>query len=435
MYTTKSFCNIAAFLKNEPGSVSLIGEITAHGKTYSREVGYYHHSTIDGYDLINLRSVKDAVNVVMPQANVDQAIRMVQVCVNRTLTTAGEHFENEVYTELMALATSLKFKDLTVGKMVTNGANWVPSFLTWTDTTTGAGENIHRVWLAVEPFLNQYTDFDHIVVPPFEPVDQFFAAPTVVKNMLDAITPTQMMDRAQDARAGYPESIIRTNDYDYIDPSNPDRKFKTYWSVVINGMAGDNPDSIKDSLAQHILANSQYPRARWEQILPDIFKRTEFVVVPFFQQYAAQASTLKHGIYSPFITSDASLTDIIAKNAPGYVATHVKNNTVYFDFPYRSLAVGTIGSVENRDGKIRISDHFPDYMCVGTENADFNRMSTNTQTWVMKLIEAVLMAESWYDGADLSKGFYRIEREGSVFIAFTHQNIQYLVATKALLKV
>ncbi len=434
MYTTKSFCNISAFLKNEKGIVSPIGELTAYGGTYSREVGTYHHSTIEGYDIINLRSLRDGVEVVVSQVNIDQMIKLVQICVNRTLTTPGEHFENEIYDELMASATALKFKDLKVGKMATNGTNWVPSYLTWSDANTGAGENVHRVWLAIEPFLNQYTDFNHIVVPPFEPIDQFFAAPTVVKNLLDAITPTQMMDRAQDARGGYPATVIRTNDYNYIDPSNPERKFKTYWSVVVNGAAGDNPDSIKDSLVDYILANSEYSRERWEQILPDIFKRTEFVVVPFYNQYAAEASSLKHGIYSPFIKSHTSMTTDVAQNAPGYGATHVKNNTIYFNFPYRSLAVGTIGSIENRDNLIRISDHFPDYMCVGTENADFNRMSTNTQIWLLKLMDAILMSEAWYDGMDLNKGFYRIERSGLVFVSFTHDNIQYLVVVKELMR-
>lgn len=435
MYTTKSFCNVLALLSNEPGKVSPIGEITTYGKTYSREIGTYHHTTVDGYDLINLRSVKDNVAIKLPQVNVDQTIEMVKICVDRTMTTPGEHYENAIYDELMTNATRLKFSNLKVGKMATNGTNWVPSYLSWTDTNAGAGENVHRVWLAIDPFLNQYTDFNHIVVPPFEPIDQFFAAPSVVKNLLDAITPIQMMDRAQDARGGIPETVIRTYEFEYIDPSNPDRKFKTYWTIVINGIAGDNPDSVKDTLVAYILANSSYPRSRWEQILPDIFKRTEFIMVPFFNQFASAASVLRYGIYSPVIRAGNKHADIVFKNAPGYLQTHVRANTEYINFPYRSLAIGMIGSVENRDNKIYFTDHFPDYMCIGTENADFNRMSDKTQKWVLKLIDAILLAEAWYDGADLTKGYYRLENNGIVYIAFSHENVQYKVVTKELLKV
>ena len=436
MYTTKSFCNILAFLSNNPGTNSPIGELTNYGATYSRETGVYHHTSIDGYDLINLRSMNDSTAVKVPQTVVDQAIEMVKICVDRTLSTPGEHYDTAIYDELMTNATRLKFSNLKVGRMVSNGTNWVPSYLTWKDTTAGAADNLHRIWLAIDPFLNQYTDFNHIVVPPLVPIDQFFAAPSVVKTLLDAITPIQMMDRAQEARGGIPETVIRTYEFEYIDPSNTDRKFKTYWTIVINGIAGDNPDSVKDTLVAYILANSSYPRSRWEQILPDIFKRTEFMMVPFYKQYAAQASVLKHGIYSPFIASSTKHTNIIIANVPGYTATHICNNTIFFNFPYRSLAIGTIGSVENRDNKILISDHFPDYMCVGTTdgNGDFNRMSDNTQAWVLKLIEAILLSEAWYDGADLSKGYYRVDRNGVTFIAFTHLNVQYLVATKETLK-
>lgn len=435
MYTTKSFCNVLAFLSNTPGNNSPIGEITSYGSSFSREVGIYQHSTLKGYDLINLRSIENDVLKTMSTALVDQAIAIVNICAQRTLTTPGEHYEHEIREELMQAATALKFTDVKVGRMATNGTYWVPSSITWTDTSAGASPNIHRVWLAIDAFINQYTDFNHIIVPPLEPVDQFFAAPSVVIQRLGAITPDQMMDRAQDARGGIPATVTRLPMFEWIDPTNNDRRVPSYWGIVINGLAGDNPDAIKDSLAEHILKNSEYPRSRWEEILPDIFKRTEFIHVPMYHRMARESSVLQHGIYSPIIPPGNENQQIVIKNAPGYNSTYVLNTASAYNFPYRSISIANIGSPENRDGKVLFSDHFPDYNGVGTENADFNRQSEKTQGFYYKLITALIQAEAWHDGMDLERGYYRIDRDDATYVAFTYENVQHLVVAKSALKV
>lgn len=429
MYTTKSFCNIGQFLSNVPGVVSPIGELSTYGITFSREYANYHHTTIDGYDLVNLRSVVDGVPLPLEQTLVDQAIALVQIAVNRTVTTAGEIVYDELLRELYQSATSLGASDIRIGAMVNHGQFWVPSSITWTDSRDSR-PNVHRVWLAIEYFLNQYTDYEIVMVPPFEPLDDFFAAPTVVKNRLDAITPTQMMDRANAARGDHPPTVIRTMEFLYHDLSHPDRTFKTFWSLVIYGRYGDNPDAIKDAMVEQILANTSYPRRRWEEILPDIFKRTEFVMAPNWLDFAATTSQLRHGIYSPMVRVGDKVPAFLRRTVPAYSAQHVNANAISFFFPYRSLQVCTIGNVENRDGKFLITDYFPDYMGVPTNDTDFNRMATVTQNWIFKLHSAILQAEEWFDGYDLQPSFYRVERDNVTFVGFTYENVQYLVLTK-----
>ena len=429
MYTTKSFCNVSQFLSNVPGVVSPIGELSSYASTFSREVATYHHTTVDGYDLLNLRSMRDETRVSMRQELVDQAIGIVKIAVERTINTAGEILVTELEREIMLKASTLKFSGLRLGAMVNSGQYWVPSSITWTDTST-AEQNVHRVWLSLEHFINQYTDFEIVVVPPIVPLDNFFAAPTVIKNALDAITPTQMMDRAQEARDGHPETVIRTMEFLYYDQTSPGRTFKSFWSVVIYGLAGDNIDSIKDALVKHIMANTSRPRTAWEVIFPDIFKRTEFVLAPLWKQFAATTSQLRHGIYSPMIKSGSTVPNFVFSKLPSYAKAHIDKNTISFFFPYRSLAVASIGNVENRNSKILITDYFPDYMGIPTTDPDFNRMSTTTQEWIYKLLNAVLQAEEWYDGFDLQKGYYRVQRGNYNFIGFTYDNVQYLTLTK-----
>ena len=367
--------------------------------------------------------------VTLSQDLVDQAIELVHIAVNRTITTAGEIILNELLREMMQSATRLNVADIRLGPMVNHGQFWVPSSIMWTDTST-TEQNTHRVWLSLEHYLNQYTDYEIVVVPPFEPLDDFFFAPSVVQSRLNAITPIQMMDRAQEARGGFPATVIRTLEFDYIDISSPDRKFKTFWSVVIYGRAGDNPDAIKDAIVKHILDNTSYPRQRWEQIFPDIFKRTEYVLAPLWNQYSATASQLRHGIYSPLIPVTGVVVEHLIAAVPEYPQDHIRQNTITMPFIYRSLAIPTIGNIENRDGKFLITDYFPDYMAIPTSDTDFNRVSTMTQEWIYKVHEAILQAEEWFDGYDLRPGFYRIERDSKFFVGFTYENVQYLILTK-----
>ena len=59
MYSTKSFCNIIAFASQEPGVVSPIGELTTYAKTFTKELGFYRHSTLERYELLNFSSIEN----------------------------------------------------------------------------------------------------------------------------------------------------------------------------------------------------------------------------------------------------------------------------------------------------------------------------------------------------------------------------------------
>lgn len=429
MFSTKNFCNVAAFLSNVPGVISPIGELNTYGYTFSREVGYFHHTTIDGYDLINLSSQTDGVKKTMPQANVDQAIALVDHAVKATLGTSGELYYDEILLQLKTKAETINAISVEMGAMVSANGRWVPQWISWVDNGD-AFENTHKVWISLEAFKNQYTDYEIVVVPPFDDLDSFFNPGSIVENRVKAITPTQMMERADVAKAGNPDTRTRTDPYEYRDPVNLSRRFDVYWTVVIYGPAGDDPDVIREALVTYILAHSTHSRDEWAVIFPDIFKRTEFIFAPFWDQYASEQRVFDHGIYSP-IVKQAKPVVFLTQYAYGYSEDHVKEMAQVMSFPYRSLQMAVIGHIENRDGKMSVTDYFSDFISVGTESTDFGRMSITTQEWAKAMMELIVQAETLTVATDLPRGTYRLVRGNITYLARTFNRVLLLILAKS----
>lgn len=430
MYSTKSFCSIFAFASNEPGINSPIGELTTYAETFSKELGTYHHSSLMGYDLHNFYSVDGTTRKQMPVNVVDQAIGLVDKVTTMTLSTSGELYCDEVLTALKTTAEGLKAMSVNMGQMISDGTHWVPEWISWQDGTPGAGDTDHRVWIGIEAFKAQYTEYEIVVSPPFDDLDSFFNPGNIVEARVKAITPTQIMERAEAAKDGNPETITRTDPYEYRDPVQLTRRFDVYWTVIIYGIAGNDPDIIRDALVKYILAHSTHSRDEWAVIFPDIFKRTEFVIAPFYDQWASEQSTFNlQGIYSP-IVDQAKPVAWLTQQAPDYSTDHLKANAQVMGFPLRSMAMATIGNIENRDGKVKITDYYPDFINVGTESTDFGRMSPTTQAWAVMMMDLLKLAESATPSTDLPRLYYRVTRGNKVYIGKTHDRLLFLALAR-----
>lgn len=430
LFSTKSFCNISAFASNAPGVVSALGELTTYGYTFSKEIGQYYHSTLKGYELVNLNSATDGVKQAMSQINVDQAIALVDTVVQTTLGTSGELYYDETLLALKTKGEAIAANTIDIGAMVQANDHWVPEWISWTDATIGADNNTHKVWLSLDAYKNQYTDYEIVVVPPFDDLDSFFNPGSVVEDRIKAITPTQMIERSEIAKAGNPETKQRIDPYEYRDPVNSARRFDVYWTVIIYGPAGDDPDIIREALVAYILANSSHTRDEWAVIFPDIFKRTEYIFAPLWDQYAAEQRVFDYGVYSPIVNNDKPVAWLV-QYAAGYVEDHIKAHAQLMSFPYRSMQVAVVGNIENRDGKMDITDYFSDFISVGTESTDFGRMSPNTQAWAMMMMSLIETAESMNASTDLPRGQYRVVRNGVTYLAQSFNRILLLVLVKS----
>lgn len=438
MYASKSFCNVGQFMSNVPGINSPIGEITPDGLTFSREVGIYEDPTIAGYTLYNFKSATDGVGggpIVVPGSLVSKSIAFMRFLVNTITAAPGQVYVDELLQTLVTYGAQHGISQITLGAIVQHDQRWCPDWVKFKMDAlalTAGGpvvDNENTIWLSSAAFETQYSEYQIVVVPPIDNLDLFFGTGASVVNMINAISFPQIIDRMNVFRGGHPETTYRSDEYEYIFPLNSTIRKNVNWPVLIYGPAGNNIDAIKDALIEYILAHSSYDRAAWTQIFPDIFKRTEFIIAPVWQNYAIANRTQAAGVYSP-IGLLTEMATYIKRVAPAYAATHVDANACLLGHPYRSLNLMAIGGIDNRDAKYRISQIFPDYINVSTTSIEFNRMAPQTQLWALALAEMIILAETMNKYTTLPQGYMKVTRDGILYIVKTIGKIQYLIATK-----
>ncbi len=187
--------------------------------------------------------------------------------------------------------------------------------------------------------------------------------------------------------------------------------------------------SIKDALQDYILTHSTRTRDQWKAILPDVFRRTEFTILPMWDQYAIPNRTVEAGIYSSIANLQHALA-FIKQVATGYPEAHINANAAVVAHPYKALQFLVVGSADNRDDLFELVDVFPDYIPVASTSLDFNRMSQNTQSWALLLMSMLLEAEHMGEYTSVPVGMTRLHRGGRLFLVKSFGNINYLVAAK-----
>lgn len=436
MYTTKSFCHVDTFVSNEPGTDSTLGEITPYLLTFSREIGKYANSSFPNLTLYSMYaksgSGSEAVSQTMSTEQVNLCLEMCNYVVTQiAAANGGQIYQDVLQGELQAFGADLGLVNVIVGSVSHHVNRWGPDFISFKLSSDTSEE--HTIWFSSTAMNSQYTEYEIVVVPPFEPLDQFFTTPGNVLNLLNAITQSQTMQRINAAANGKPYTEAVSSSFDYYNPINSSQTYNTEWVTLHYGPAGVNIDSIKDALVTYILANSSHDRDDWMTILPDIFKRTEFIIAPFWHKYAVEPLMLyPQGVRSPIIGID-ELVEVTQAAAVDYLEPHIRDYVTATSFNYTSIGVGIIGNTENREGKYLVTDYYPDYFVCPTTGSDFNRMEQDTQDWVIEINNMLAYAETMTAVSSVPMGYTRVVRQDMVYIAKTINNVAFLVAVKSTL--
>lgn len=431
MLVLKCFATNAQFIDNTANEVAVFGEMSTDAATYSRDIGHYESTAAPGMMLHSFFCQLDGVAQQVPQALVDHVLTVVKYVYDQTLNTAGEIYSDVLLTNLLNNFSAVA-EAFTCGQILTNGTYYVPEWLAWDVTNVGGiGANSLRVWFSDNSFKLQYDSYEIVVVPPTNTLDDFFKTGTEVGLMLNSITISSMVASMQAARGSNPPTIMSDVTYNYIDPFLPSHIVPSNWGLLIYGAAGNNVDSISDALINFILANSSHSEADWTNILPDLFKRTEFLLIPSWFQYAISPRlTQPGGEYSP-VLSMGQISSRIQALAPTYTSDHINQNATTMGHPYASLSIIAIGSPNNRDAMYQITDVYPDYLSVPTSSTDFNRMAQTTKDWLSTLQNQLVAAESMTEFSSVPQGMTRTVRNGNIFAVTNVGNINYLVSARA----
>lgn len=426
MYSLKGFVEFAGFAINTPGQVAKIGELSSIARTYAKEKGIYQDAVNKDIEITSFLSQIDEVNSEMPVGIKADVFAIVNWIYGQMIAATNTQ-DRAVLIAALANTFQDKIEQIDCGSIVTDGSNYIPDWISWKFI---GQESYVRLWFADDSFRTQYDEFEIVVIPALANLDQFFLTADEVKVRLEAMTTSKMVDRMQQAKNDYPETIFKVETFNYIAPGNPDYKVPSRWGVLIYGIAGDNIDAIKNALTEYILAHSTHSRDEWVEILPDLFKRTELIFCPLWNQYGIPNRRLESGIYSPLIKLAPTIW-ITKQAATGYPEPHVENYITFMGHPYKSLALSVIGGPENREGKFYFTDFYSDYISVSTSSVDFNRMSPETQEIATMLADMIYQAESMGKYTVLPFGMSRLIRNGILYVVKTMNNIQFLVVAKS----
>jgi hypothetical protein len=430
MYQFKGFASLSSLASNITDIVAPIGELSATSATFAKDVKLYASPATEV--VLHGFSSKSSLSgkIAAPDLIVQKAMSICDwVATRQKSILAGEiaqDFKLALTQQFASTCTSF-----TCGSMIiANNGHPYPAWISWKSLDYVADDNLNTIWFSDDLFKKQYDEYEIVVIPPLSAIDAFFGTYAEVTASLDRRTYIQLFGDISVARAGYPETILTSQAFDFINALNTAVVLPTNWAFLIYGPRGNDTDAIKTALIAYIQRNSTRNLNLWRTIFPDIFKSTEFVLIPKWNQYAIAEMTLQVGIYSPVLGLKDELA-YLKRAIADYPSAHIDQYACTMGYPYRSMSMSVVGNPDNRGNKYKLTDFFPDLIAVSSTSLDFNRMSALTQGFLTKLADLVYLAETATLYSDLSAEYKKTIRSGILYLSMSYNNITFLVSTKA----
>lgn len=424
-----------SFISNEPGQVSEFFELSPLALTFSRTRGEYQSdlsTDLYGDTLHVFDSFVSDTNehFVLAQGIVNHILTITSTIFTYCHTNIG-NFTLADLRNYVATLNAATIQNFALG-LLYEGENYtLPDWVSWTHLSPDGTQTNIRVWYRNEAFENQYSNFEIIVVPPLSPIDNFFNHFANVGSQLSQATLSVMVDRAQEAKQGIPESYMRILTFKFYNSANQVQFIETHWPVLIYGKNGDNIDSIKDAIIDYISKNSSRTQNDWQTILPDIFRRTEFMIFPRWDKVSIANLTDLSSLYSS-IFSPREMLQFISNHHPAHPGNaFIEEKTRVIPFDYKAIVCAFIPGSNNADGVEAVEQLFPDYIPVGTSDLDFNRMSQTTREWVIMMVGLIKAAETTNEFSTVISPMRRVIRNGKLFLSRIYNNVNYLVSVRS----
>lgn len=429
MLQIKAFMNIAQLVSNNPGVVSPLGELSEQARTYVKERGEYSLALQPGYDLVTFKSMDTVTGAqfVLSTSQVTQIIEVIKD-LQSYATTHSRPYSQTDFRDWVAAHFYGRIRDLEISTIINSDNYGLPEWVSWTSIEHG-GVYV-KIWLSDEAFRSQYDEYSISSILPLTNIDDFFAFFNTVKAKLNARSDNWLNEVIESTRGSSPETYTRFYKFNFVNTLNPTDTWPVEFPSLIYGMAGDNIDAIKDAIVEKIMSLTKHTRQEWEAIFPDLFKRTEFVLLPRWERIAIPNLTDLGAVFSP-ILKPAECVTFAKENVPFYTPSHVADNIYTTTLLYRSLACVIVAGETNIVGKKTLWQVIPDYIVVNTSSPDFARMSLKTQEWITMINDMVRYAETVTEFSSTPKAYRKIKRGNLLFLSGVYNNVNFLVAAKS----
>lgn len=429
MKVIQGFVVVPHLINNATGQTAPIGELSTYSRTFAKEKGEYRHGDYPEFQLVTFDThdgdTSSLVSLTDPEvAEVFSTIRAMFAYANNT----PRPFTLQAFQQEMEAQLGATHLNLVLGPLVEGVLSDFPQFVSFISRTNTNNEI--KVWLSNEAFESQYTGFSITVIPPFEPITDFFGAYADVKLQIERTSMSVLGDRMQEAKLNHPETVSRLVSVKFVNRHSPTISTTVIFGVLVYGAEGDYNDAIKEAIVEYLVSHSTYNDEAWQTIFPDLFERTEFLFLPRWDLIALENLTERSSLHSSLLPIADSLL-----YARGFLSsmtpTHIEGHSHFLVSTYKLLSGVIVAGTNNAAGHQTFVQSFPDYIPVPTTSSDVARMTVRTQGMSEFLSKLLATAETATKHSALTKGTRRITRAGKLFVAKGYDGLNFLVAVKS----
>lgn len=430
-----SFATITKLYSNNLGVVSAIGELSGKALSYAQDPGKFSLAVnvASATTLVNFLSTQDGTDIKMPDEIAEAQIGVSNWLYAQALAgnVTGSR-ANCLQILKTQFTTNVIIED--VGEMATNNAIWLPSFVKG-HHIVGSEQQPFYMWMADAYFRLQYphVKFTNIHPLPNKEMDWLMNANyQEIAERLALETPVVVAKRESLATNGYewPGTERNPIEFQIMDLINLGKFNVGTWVIWHWGNGADAEDQLYEQLQNEILADSVYPRDRWEEKIPDLFNPLEFYVIPEFGRIGIVDRTNGASTYSPIVDRETMMDIATEYLGPTMPSTHLIKSAQAVPLMYKSLQALFVAKVNNREGMQKISAIIKDYQLIASKEPEFGNMSQESMDFAFGMEELMAAAEVVTDISLLPPGVQRVERLGKLCVTKRINRVKYVAFTR-----
>lgn len=433
-YSLHAFMTINSLIDNSRFQDSVLGELSAVGRTYALDKRYYTDDRFPDVRLVAFRSMVDNTTDI----DVPLSIRNLAINIGGWLENQSEQgnisTDNNVTRQAILAEFNRSVKSVELGRVVSVRNRYLPQFveIVTKDTTTYTEEKL-KIWFSDVAFKQQYPYHDIIIIPPIQNIDDFFQGHVNVKQIRNNINLPEIDERAHRLKDKSPYTIRLSHEYNWNDPENPDNLVPIPWTILVYGGIGNNVEIIKNAIVDHILKNSERDREAWEKIFPDLFAPTEFIIAPIWYRTSVPGYRSIASMYSPIfkVSQMNGHLENVLKDKTIYTNNYTRANSEYIPTLFKSIPAIVIGHPKNRLVGKSFYGTWPQYALIASRTEDFNRIEVKSQLLINTLYELLVEAErATRDDELLNRNLTKVVRDNVLYISTVYEGVQYLCVAK-----
>lgn len=424
------FCQVTDLIIN--GSTSALGELTNKTITYAKEPNYYFRENKPA-ELVVFRGISDTSKYEkVPDSHANPVIDMLNWLYEQALDNKTTDSSQSCLQLLKS--TYVKgwvWKD--VGKMVTNNAIWLPSSIAFTYDVGGVVHEF-KIWFANEFFAVEFPYREIYVIHPIAIEDIDFLATKNYKEVqqrLQAETTDKVEERVLKL-TGYNEDPYTARivmSFEIHDTINVPYVNMGHWTIIYYGNPNDAEEETYEAIKDCILKNSKFDEDRWAEVIPDLFNPLEFIVVPYYNELGIQNETALGSTYTPIFTFKGG--DALPKKyADFWDEKAVIESLQIVPHLYKSAKMGFVGKPKNNNGKIKLTQIYPDYQLIPSSDSQAGMMSKDTAKLIFDLEEMLAAGEIVTPDGMPPKGMQRVIKKDRLYLTKRSSKVKLTMITR-----